>query len=150
MATSHLSQQAYDRLQEELVERSGPRRKEISLWIERAREHGDIKENADYDAAKNEQGINAARVRQLEQMLANAVVIDANTGQNALSQVKAFDDALGLTGLIVTKLDGTAKGGILAAIARQRPVPVYFIGVGEKLEDLETFNAREFAQALLG
>jgi fused signal recognition particle receptor len=78
------------------------------------------------------------------------LVIDANTGQNALAQVKAFDDALGLTGLIVTKLDGTAKGGILAAIARQRPVPVYFIGVGEKVEDLQPFVAEEFADALLG
>jgi fused signal recognition particle receptor len=77
------------------------------------------------------------------------LVIDGNTGQNALNQVKAFDDTLGLTGLIVTKLDGTAKGGVLAAIARERPVPVYFIGIGETLEDLETFNAREFAQALL-
>lgn len=77
------------------------------------------------------------------------LVIDGNTGQNALAQVKAFDDALGLTGLIVTKLDGTAKGGVLAAIARERPIPVYFIGVGEKLDELETFNAREFAQALL-
>jgi fused signal recognition particle receptor len=77
------------------------------------------------------------------------LVIDGNTGQNALAQVRAFDDALGLTGLIITKLDGTAKGGVLAAIARERPVPVYFIGVGEKLDELETFNAREFAQALL-
>ena len=77
------------------------------------------------------------------------LVIDGNTGQNAVTQVKAFDDALGLTGLIVTKLDGTAKGGVLAAISQERPIPVYFIGVGEKLEDLETFNAREFAQALL-
>ncbi len=97
------------------------------------------------------------------------LVVDGNTGQNALAQVKAFDDTLQLTGLIVTKLDGTAKGGVLAAIAlwaRERgrgaggngareggatgPVPVYFIGVGEKLEDLETFDAREFATALLG
>jgi fused signal recognition particle receptor len=78
------------------------------------------------------------------------LVIDGNTGQNALAQVRSFDDALQLTGLIVTKLDGTAKGGVLAAIAQERPIPVYFIGVGEKLEDLETFNAREFAQALLG
>ena len=78
------------------------------------------------------------------------LVIDGNTGQNALAQVRAFDDALQLTGLVVTKLDGTAKGGVLAAIAQERPIPVYFIGVGEKLEDLETFNAREFAQALLG
>jgi fused signal recognition particle receptor len=78
------------------------------------------------------------------------LVIDGNTGQNALAQVKAFDNALGLTGLVVTKLDGTAKGGVLAAIAQEKPVPVYFIGVGEKLQDLETFDAREFAQALLG
>jgi fused signal recognition particle receptor len=77
------------------------------------------------------------------------LVIDGNTGQNALAQVRAFDDALGLTGLIVTKLDGTAKGGVIAAIARERPVPIYFIGVGEKLEELETFRAHEFAQALL-
>ncbi len=77
------------------------------------------------------------------------LVIDGNTGQNALMQVKAFDETLGLTGLIITKLDGTAKGGVICAIARERPVPIYFIGVGEKLEDLETFNAREFAQALL-
>ncbi|MEI6661863.1 MAG: signal recognition particle-docking protein FtsY [Comamonadaceae bacterium] len=77
------------------------------------------------------------------------LVIDGNTGQNALAQVRAFDDALGLTGLIITKLDGTAKGGVLAAIARDRPIPVYFIGVGEQLEELETFHASEFAQALL-
>jgi fused signal recognition particle receptor len=82
------------------------------------------------------------------------LVVDGNTGQNALAQVKAFDAALGLTGLVVTKLDGTAKGGVLAAIARWgaeqgRVVPVYFIGVGERLEDLQTFDAREFAQALL-
>ncbi|HEX2545631.1 MAG TPA: signal recognition particle-docking protein FtsY, partial [Ramlibacter sp.] len=77
------------------------------------------------------------------------LVIDGNTGQNALQQVKAFDAALQLTGLVVTKLDGTAKGGVLAAIAKEKPVPVYFIGVGEKLEDLETFSAREFALALL-
>ena len=77
------------------------------------------------------------------------LVIDGITGQNALNQVKAFDEVLGLTGLIITKLDGTAKGGVICAIARERPVPIYFIGVGEKLEDLETFDAKEFAQALL-
>jgi fused signal recognition particle receptor len=78
------------------------------------------------------------------------LVIDGNTGQNALSQVKAFDDALGLTGLVITKLDGTAKGGVLAAIACARPIPVYFIGVGEQLDDLQPFNADEFVEALLG
>lgn len=78
------------------------------------------------------------------------LVIDGNTGQNALAQVKAFDDTLGLTGLVVTKLDGTAKGGVLAAIARSRPIPVYFIGVGEQIEDLQPFDAQEFVEALLG
>ena len=77
------------------------------------------------------------------------LVIDGNTGQNALTQVKAFDDALQLTGLIVTKLDGTAKGGVLAAIVKQRSVPVYFIGVGEGIDDLQPFVASEFVDALL-
>jgi fused signal recognition particle receptor len=77
------------------------------------------------------------------------LVIDGNTGQNALAQVQAFDDALDLTGLVITKLDGTAKGGVLAAIAKVRPVPVYFIGVGEKIEDLQPFNAEDFVDALL-
>ena len=88
------------------------------------------------------------------------LVIDGNTGQNALSQVKSFDEALQLTGLIITKLDGTAKGGVLAAIAlwaREQktknplrpPLAIYFIGVGEKLEDLETFDAKEFSQAII-
>lgn len=77
------------------------------------------------------------------------LVLDANTGQNALNQVKAFDEALGLTGLILTKLDGTAKGGIVAAIARTRPIPLLFIGVGEGVDDLRPFSASEFARALL-
>ena len=80
------------------------------------------------------------------------LVLDGNTGQNMLAQVKAFDEAVQLTGLIVTKLDGTAKGGAIAALAytrRDRPIPVYFIGVGEGVEDLEAFSAKEFASALL-
>ena len=77
------------------------------------------------------------------------VVLDANIGQNAVNQVKAFDDALGLTGLIVTKLDGTAKGGILAALASDRPIPVRYIGVGEGIDDLRPFDARAFVDALL-
>jgi fused signal recognition particle receptor len=78
------------------------------------------------------------------------LVLDANTGQNALAQVRAFDDALGLTGLVLTKLDGTAKGGVVCAIARERPVPLLFIGVGEDIDDLRPFVAREFAEALVG
>jgi fused signal recognition particle receptor len=77
------------------------------------------------------------------------LVLDANIGQNAIQQVKAFDAAAGVTGLVVTKLDGTAKGGVLAAIARQCPKPVRYIGVGEGIEDLQTFRAAEFIAALL-
>jgi fused signal recognition particle receptor len=85
------------------------------------------------------------------------IVLDANNGQNALAQVKAFDDAIGVTGLVLTKLDGTAKGGVLAAIAHMRagargakPIPVRFIGVGEGINDLRPFKADEFVEALLG
>ena len=78
------------------------------------------------------------------------LVLDANTGQNALSQVKAFDDALDVSGLVLTKLDGTAKGGVIAAIAKAPPIPVRFIGVGEGLDDLRPFVAEDFVAALLG
>ena len=78
------------------------------------------------------------------------LVLDANTGQNSLAQVKAFDDALGLTGLILTKLDGTAKGGVVCAIAKEKPVPLLFVGVGEDIDDLRPFVARDFAEALVG
>jgi fused signal recognition particle receptor len=76
------------------------------------------------------------------------LVLDANTGQNALNQVKAFDAALGLTGLTITKLDGSAKGGAIAAIVRYKPIPVRFIGVGEGIDDLQPFDAAEFVDAL--
>ena len=76
------------------------------------------------------------------------LVLDANTGQNAVMQVKAFDDALGVTGLVLSKLDGTAKGGVIAAIAKTRPIPIRFIGVGESIEDLRPFKASEFVEAL--
>lgn len=78
------------------------------------------------------------------------LVLDGNTGQNMVNQVKAFDDALGVTGLVITKLDGTARGGAIAAIAKSRPIPVRFIGVGEGLDDLKPFVARDFVEALLG
>lgn len=81
------------------------------------------------------------------------LVVDGTNGQNALTQVKAFDAAVGLTGLIVTKLDGTAKGGVLVAITQMRPenpLPIYFIGVGEAIDDLRPFNAVQFANALVG
>lgn len=76
------------------------------------------------------------------------LVLDANTGQNAVSQVKAFDDALSVTGLILSKLDGSAKGGVIAAIAEERPIPIRFIGVGEAIDDLRPFKANDFVNAL--
>lgn len=76
------------------------------------------------------------------------LVLDANIGQNAITQVKTFDDALGLTGLILSKLDGTAKGGVIAAIAKQRPVPLRFVGVGESIDDLRPFKAKDYIDAL--
>jgi fused signal recognition particle receptor len=97
-------------------------------------------------------------LRKIKRVLAKAragapdeawLVLDANTGQNALAQVKAFDAAIGLSGLILTKLDGSARGGIVAAIARQHPIPLRFIGIGEGLDDLRPFRADEFVDALL-
>ena len=76
------------------------------------------------------------------------LVLDANTGQNAVTQVKAFDDALNVSGLVLSKLDGTAKGGVIAAIAQARPIPIRYIGVGESIDDLRPFDAEEFVQAL--
>ena len=78
------------------------------------------------------------------------LVIDANTGQNALSQARMFDEMLGLTGLVLTKLDGTARGGIVVAIARELSVPVRYVGTGEAIEDIEPFDAAAFARGLLG
>ena len=78
------------------------------------------------------------------------LVLDANTGQNALAQVAAFDAALDLSGLILTKLDGTAKGGVVAAIAKTTPIPVKLIGVGEGVDDLRPFRVSEFVDALVG
>jgi fused signal recognition particle receptor len=77
------------------------------------------------------------------------LVLDAGIGQNALSQVREFDAAVGVTGLIVTKLDGTAKAGVLFAIARQTAKPVYFVGIGEGVDDLKPFSAADFVDALL-
>ena len=78
------------------------------------------------------------------------LVIDGNTGQNALAQVKAFDDALGLTGLVVTKLDGTSRGGALVGIYRQLKIPIYFLGLGEKAEDLQPFSVDNYVKAIFG
>jgi fused signal recognition particle receptor len=77
------------------------------------------------------------------------LVLDANTGQNAVSQVKIFDEAIGVTGLVLSKLDGTAKGGVIAAIAEARPIPIRYIGIGEAIDDLRPFNANEFIDAMI-
>ncbi|HKY91081.1 MAG TPA: signal recognition particle-docking protein FtsY [Nevskiaceae bacterium] len=78
------------------------------------------------------------------------LVVDATTGQNALNQAVQFHEAIGLTGIAITKLDGTAKGGILLAIARRLSLPVRFVGLGEAVEDLEPFDAATYAEALIG
>jgi fused signal recognition particle receptor len=81
---------------------------------------------------------------------ATLLVLDATVGQNAISQVELFQKAAGVTGLVMTKLDGTARGGILVALAARFGLPVHFIGVGEGVEDLEPFAARDFAHAIAG
>ena len=78
------------------------------------------------------------------------LTIDATTGQNALSQIKIFQEIAGVSGLVVTKLDGSSKGGILVAAAQEYKLPIYFIGVGEQIEDLDVFNAADYARSLLG
>jgi fused signal recognition particle receptor len=76
------------------------------------------------------------------------LVLDATTGQNALAQARLFNESLGVTGLALTKLDGTAKGGIVVGICRQLQLPLHFIGVGEAIEDLQPFDANQFVNAL--
>jgi fused signal recognition particle receptor len=76
------------------------------------------------------------------------LVIDATTGQNAITQASLFKEAVGITGIVLTKLDGTAKGGVILAVKAQLGIPIYYIGVGEHIEDLQDFNARNFAEAL--
>ena len=92
--------------------------------------------------------------RVLEKELPNAskevlLVLDATTGQNAIAQVKAFKETIPLTGLILTKLDGTAKGGVIVGIVNENKIPVKFIGVGEQIDDMETFNSKDFVKAIL-
>jgi len=77
------------------------------------------------------------------------LVLDASTGQNALNQARLFNEAVGVTGIALTKLDGTAKGGIIIAIARELKIPIRFIGVGESIDDLKVFEARDFVDALI-
>lgn len=91
-------------------------------------------------------------IRKVDASAPHAVllVLDATVGQNALSQVEAFHRTAGVTGLVMTKLDGTARGGILVALAEKHRLPVHFIGVGEGVEDLAAFTARDFAQAIAG
>ncbi len=97
-------------------------------------------------------------IRKVKRVIAKALpgaphemllVLDGGTGQNAIAQVKAFDDALGLTGLILTKLDGSAKGGVVLGIQKLRPIPLLFVGIGEGIDDLRPFVASEFVEALV-
>ena len=91
-------------------------------------------------------------IRKIDKTAPHSVllVLDATTGQNALGQVEAFSKACNVSGLVMTKLDGTARGGILVAIAAKHRLPVYFVGVGEGVDDLEPFEAADFASAIAG
>lgn len=93
-------------------------------------------------------------IRVIKKIIPNAphstlLTLDATTGQNAISQVQTFQQTVGVNGLIITKLDGTSKGGVMVAIAHETKLPIYFIGVGEKTEDLDVFNAHQYACGLL-
>ena len=77
------------------------------------------------------------------------LVLDASTGQNAISQVKAFKETTPITGLVLTKLDGTAKGGVVIGIVNENKIPVKFIGVGEQIDDMEIFNSEDFVKAII-
>ena len=77
------------------------------------------------------------------------LVLDATTGQNAISQVKAFKETTNLTGLVLTKLDGTAKGGVVIGIVNENKIPVKFIGIGEQIDDMEIFNSEDFVNAII-
>jgi transcription elongation factor GreA len=129
MEQAHLSHEAYNRLREELTERSTNGRRDISMWIERAREHGDIKENADYDAAKNEQGHNESRIRQLEEILRDAVVGEGASG------------------------DVVAPGTIVEVLMEGEDAPITYL-VGSIEERHDTFDvlstSSPLGQALLG
>ncbi len=78
------------------------------------------------------------------------LVLDASTGQNAISQVKSFKETTGITGLIVTKLDGTAKGGVVIGIVEENKIPIKFVGIGEKIDDMEEFSSEDFINAIIG
>ena len=77
------------------------------------------------------------------------LVLDASTGQNAISQVKAFEETTGVTGLVLTKLDGTAKGGVVIGIVDENKIPIKYIGIGEQIDDMEVFNSKEFIDAII-
>jgi transcription elongation factor GreA len=129
MDGTHLSPQAHARLQEELAWRSGARRQEISQWIERAREHGDIRENADYDAAKNEQGHNEARIRHLDALLKSAVIVEG-----------ADDDVV-------------APGVVVKILVAGDDAPIeYLVGsIEERHEEFDVLSVSSpLGQALLG
>jgi transcription elongation factor GreA len=140
MDATHLSPQAHQRLTEELEERTTTKRKQISEWLERAREHGDIRENADYDAAKNEQGHNEARVRQIEQILKQAVVVETAVGEKVqagtLVEVSMEGDDETTTYLIGSIEE---RGGKFDVISPGSPLGKALLG--HSPGDVVTYNA---------
>ena len=93
--------------------------------------------------------INKIITREWEGEHKNYLVLDATTGQNALSQVEMFNEIVGLDGIILTKLDGTAKGGVVFSIVKDYQIPIKYIGIGEGIDDLQKFNAKEFVESII-
>ena len=130
---------------------------QLEVWGERAgvdvitRERGCDPASVCYDVIEEAERRDSDLVLKRAKMPVSVVlVIDATTGQNGLAQAKEFNDALDLDGLIITKLDGTAKGGIALAVSSQLGLPIYRIGVGESIDDLQSFDAHDFCAALVG
>ena len=119
---------------------------QLKIWGERTKSPVIAGAQGSDSASLAFNALSAAKEQKLDVLL----VLDATVGQNALSQVEAFQRTAGVTGLVMTKLDGTARGGILVALAEKHKLPVHFIGVGEGIDDLAPFTARDFANAIAG
>ena len=116
---------------------------EIAQYVYNNLSHGDFSMD---ELNKIQKVVNKEMAEASKEVL---LVIDATTGQNAISQVKAFKEQADITGIVLTKLDGTAKGGAVVGIVQENDIPVKFIGVGEQIDDMEIFNSKDFVKAII-
>ena len=156
----YLTDEGFLELETELNELKNVKRPAVIKALKEARALGDLSENADYDAARSEQAQVEGRIQELEKIMRVVrregdgcdievlLTLDASTGQNGIRQAEEFQQATDLTGVVLTKLDGTAKGGVIAAIRHKLGLPIRYVGVGEQLDDLQPFLPEEFVNAL--